>query len=82
MRTFIHSVFYLSLSQANFGHVVIPAGFQAPAEHNLQQMLGFSPPLHGVSADAVYVVDTQTLRIENLNYDGLAPGRICCLFIG
>ena len=60
---------------------MIPDGLQAPAEHNLQQMLGFSPLLHGVSADAVYVVDTKTLRIENLNYDGLAPGRICCSYI-
>ncbi|XP_072047947.1 protein Skeletor, isoforms B/C-like [Amphiura filiformis] len=58
---------------ANFGHVVIPDTFQAPAEHNLGQMLGFAVPLHAVTADAVYVVDMKTLRIENLNYDGLAP---------
>ena len=65
----------ISLFQVNFGHVMIPDTFQPPAEHNLGQMLGFSEPLHGVTADAVYVVDSQSLRIENLNYDGLAPGK-------
>ena len=50
--------------------------FQAPAEHNLQQTFGFTPPLHAVRADAVYIVDERTLRIENLNYDGSAPGIV------
>ena len=67
--------------QVSFGHVYIPSDFVAPAEHDLNQMFGFYPPVHDVSADGVYVVDDKTIRIENLNYDGNGPGegiKMCC----
>ena len=53
----------------------IPASFVPPAEHNLNQQLGFSPRVHDVGADAVIIVDEKTIRIENLDYDGNGPGK-------
>ncbi len=53
----------------------IPSGFHPPAEHNLNQQLGYSPRVHNVGADAVIIVDDKTIRIENLDYDGNAPGK-------
>ena len=65
--------FVLICLQSSFGHVTIPSDFQPPSEY-LIGSLGFDPPLHNVHADKVYVMDTQRIRIENLNYDGLGPG--------
>ena len=47
-----------------------------PSEHNLNQRLALSPIQHAVDASAVIVVDDRTVRIENLDYDGNAPGKI------
>ena len=47
----------------------------APAEHDLG-MLGTDPPAHDVTADRVVILNTKQIRIENLNYDGTAPGEL------
>ena len=65
--------------QANFAQVNILANFVAPAEHDLG-MLGFDPPAHDVTADRVVILNTRQFRIENLNYDGTAPGEFAFLF--
>ena len=61
--------------QANFAQVNIPVGFMAPAEHDLG-MLGTDPPAHDVTADRVVILNTRQFLIENLNYDGTAPGEL------
>ena len=45
-----------------------------PSEYLIGE-LGFSRPVHGVHADAVYIIDTRRIRIENLDYDGNAPSK-------
>ena len=74
-HVFFFFFFFLSL-QANFAQVNIPANFMAPAEHDLG-MLGTDPPAHDVTADRVVILNTKQIRIENLNYDGTAPGEFC-----
>ena len=59
--------------QANFGEVDVPVDFTPPGEQTLG-MLGYDPPLHNVRADNVVVVNARQLRVENLYYDGSAPG--------
>ncbi len=61
--------------QANFGHVRIPADFAAPSHHIIQQPLGYDPLVHLVEADSVQILDTRTLQINNLTYDGQGPGK-------
>ena len=65
--------------------MLIPDGFVAPAEYLLTTTdnngnvvpleLGFSPRVHRVHADRVYIMDTQRIRLENLDYDGTAPSK-------
>ncbi|XP_073963619.1 DM13 and DOMON_DOH domain-containing protein skeletor isoform X3 [Choristoneura fumiferana] len=53
----------------NFGDVRIPAGVEFPKPARVGALRG----VHGVSSDAVVVVDAQTLLVPNFSYDGEAP---------
>ncbi|XP_022080693.1 protein Skeletor, isoforms B/C-like [Acanthaster planci] len=54
----------------NFGDVTIPANFELPAAHDLGALAGVA---HDVNADKVIILDANTLRFENLMYDGTGP---------
>ena len=64
---------------------MIPDGFMAPSEYLITTQdnngnevpaeLGFSSRVHNVHADAVYILDTRRIRIENLDYDGNGPSK-------
>lgn len=60
--------------QINFGDVRIPAGVEFPKPARVGALRG----VHGVSSDAVVVVDAQTLLVPNFSYDGEAPGECAC----
>ncbi|KFM69923.1 Protein Skeletor, isoforms D/E, partial [Stegodyphus mimosarum] len=51
----------------NFGHVMIPSGFDAPKPVNLGPFKSFS---HGVKSGDVVIKDARTIAISNLYYDG------------
>ncbi|XP_028176404.1 protein Skeletor, isoforms D/E-like isoform X4 [Ostrinia furnacalis] len=53
----------------NFGDVSIPRDLEYPKPAKVGALRG----VHGVSSDAVVVVDAQTLLIPNFSYDGEAP---------
>ncbi|XP_038046019.1 protein Skeletor, isoforms B/C-like [Patiria miniata] len=55
---------------ADFGNLIFPANFEAPAIHDLGALPTFA---HRVRADSVKVLDAKTLRFENLFYDGNGP---------
>ncbi|XP_033097580.1 fibropellin-1-like [Anneissia japonica] len=57
---------------ANFADVYITTGFVAPSSYSLGA-LGFTPRRYNVMADDVIIVDSKTIRFENLFYDGTAP---------
>ena len=63
----------------NFGQVSLTSDFVPPAEHDLG-MLGTDPPAHDVTADRVVILNTRQFLIENLNYDGTAPGKFGLTF--
>ncbi|KOB77791.1 Uncharacterized protein OBRU01_02527 [Operophtera brumata] len=56
--------------QVNFGDVSIPRELDYPRPVKVGALRG----VHGVSSDAVIVVDAQTLLVPNFSYDGEAPG--------
>ncbi|XP_064074896.1 protein Skeletor, isoforms B/C isoform X1 [Vanessa tameamea] len=53
----------------NFGSVDIPRSLEYPKPAKVAALRG----VHGVSSDAIVVVDAQTLLIPNFSYDGEAP---------
>ncbi|XP_050357471.1 protein Skeletor, isoforms B/C isoform X3 [Nymphalis io] len=53
----------------NFGSVDIPRSLEYPKPAKVAALHG----VHGVSSDAIVVVDAQTLLIPNFSYDGEAP---------
>ncbi|XP_053619756.1 uncharacterized protein Skel isoform X4 [Plodia interpunctella] len=53
----------------NFGDVSIPRDLEFPKPAKVGALRG----VHGVSSDAVVVVDAQTLLVPNFSYDGEAP---------
>ncbi|KAL4704033.1 hypothetical protein ACJJTC_015189 [Scirpophaga incertulas] len=53
----------------NFGDVSIPRDMEYPKPAKVGALRG----VHGVSSDAVVVVDAQTLLVPNFSYDGEAP---------
>ncbi|CAG9794628.1 unnamed protein product [Diatraea saccharalis] len=53
----------------NFGDVTIPRDAEFPKPAKVGALRG----VHGVSSDAVVVVDAQTLLVPNFSYDGEAP---------
>lgn len=55
----------------NFGDVKIPKDFDFPRPHKVGSLRG----VHGVTSDNIVIVDTQTILIPNLTYDGEAPGE-------
>ncbi|XP_022080796.1 protein Skeletor, isoforms B/C-like [Acanthaster planci] len=55
---------------ADFGNLIFPMGFTAPAVHDLGALPTYA---HRVRADSVKVLDAKTLRFENLFYDGNGP---------
>ena len=54
--------------------MLIPAGFVTPSVHIIQDTLAENPPVHGVQADSVEILDTRRIRFTNLQYDGQGPG--------
>ncbi|XP_033098906.1 protein Skeletor, isoforms B/C-like [Anneissia japonica] len=57
---------------ANFGQVLIASDFVAPSPVSLG-VLGFTPRVHNVRADNVILLDSQTVKFVNLDYDGGGP---------
>ncbi|XP_071947157.1 protein Skeletor, isoforms B/C-like isoform X2 [Antedon mediterranea] len=60
------------LFAANFGQIIISSNFQPPAPFSLG-VLGFNPRVHDVHADDVIIMDSQTVKFVNLDYDGRGP---------
>lgn len=68
MALILFSIFF----QVNFGSIILPSG-DIPKEKSL----GPLPTLaHGVKSDDVIIVDSKTLLIKNLYYDGAGPGTL------
>jgi Electron transfer DM13 len=55
-------------SQNNFGDIYIPEEFEPP---EAQRAGSFSKLGHNVTSDSIEILDSKTIRIPNLNYDGL-----------
>ncbi|GAB6018408.1 hypothetical protein CHUAL_000123 [Chamberlinius hualienensis] len=64
------SVFDLSLS-VTYGDILIPEGFDPPKP---QELVELSREAHGVKSKPVVIVNTKTILIPNLFYDGQASG--------
>jgi len=62
----------------NFGHVTIPANFEPPKSLNLGPIRTIS---HGTSADAVIIMNSKTVFLRNLYYDGEGPGMLMQLLV-
>lgn len=54
-------------SQNNFGDIYIPEEFEPPT---FQRVGSFSKLKHNVSSGSVEILDSKTIMIPNLNYDG------------
>lgn len=55
-------------SQNNFGDIYIPEEFEPPMA---QRAGSFSKLKHNVSSDSIEILDSKTILIPNLTYDGL-----------
>lgn len=54
-------------TQNDFGDVYIPEGFEPPRP---QRITGLSEESHDVSSGSIVVLDSKTIRIPELYYDG------------
>ncbi|XP_076331217.1 cytochrome and DOMON domain-containing protein knickkopf isoform X2 [Tachypleus tridentatus] len=52
---------------ANYADIYIPEGFEPPSPQRISEL---SRDGHGVRSDAVYIMDSKTIKIPNLYYDG------------
>lgn len=55
-------------SQNNFGDIYIPEEFEPPT---FQRAGSFSKLKHNISSDSIEILDSKTIQIPNLTYDGL-----------
>ncbi|KAM3958654.1 DM13 and DOMON_DOH domain-containing protein skeletor isoform 2-T2 [Aphomia sociella] len=69
LRDFKWFAVYCDEYSVNFGDVSIPRDLDYPKPAKVGALRG----VHGVSSDAVVVVDAQTLLVPNFSYDGEAP---------
>ncbi|XP_022244635.1 protein Skeletor, isoforms B/C-like [Limulus polyphemus] len=51
----------------SYADIYIPEGFEPPSPQRISE---FSRDGHGVQSDAVYIIDSKTIKIPNLYYDG------------
>ncbi|XP_033099248.1 protein Skeletor, isoforms B/C-like [Anneissia japonica] len=56
----------------NFADVYIPSDFVAPSGYDLG-VLGYKPRVHNVRSPSVVIVDTKSIRLHSLTYDGTVP---------
>ncbi|XP_072042772.1 protein Skeletor, isoforms B/C-like [Amphiura filiformis] len=56
----------------DFGNVMIPSDFEAPAEVSLGS-LGFTPRVHNVYARDVIIINDRQISLVELDYDGNGP---------
>ena len=63
----------ISFFQSFFGGVTIPAGFDAPKARDVGV---FDGTAHKVASGTVTILDTRTIYIRDLVYDGNGPGTV------
>lgn len=64
-------------SQNDFGDIYIPEEFEPPMP---QKGASFSKKSHGVSSEAIEILDSKTIKIPELYYDG--TGRRTYFWVG
>lgn len=79
----ITSIRWLSIwdirGSKNLGDIVIPEGFEPPAPKKISE---FSRMAHGVKSDTVTLIDSRSIGIQQLHYDGLGNGVYFFVGIG
>lgn len=77
----ITSIRWLSIwdirSSKNLGDIVIPEGFEPPSPKKISE---FSRQAHGVKSDTVTLIDSRSIGIQQLYYDG--EGKNVFFFVG
>lgn len=79
----ITSVRWLSVwdirASKNLGDVIIPEGFEPPTPKKISE---FSRLAHGVKSETVTLIDSRSIGIQQLYYDGLGPNAFFYAGIG
>ncbi|KAJ8687168.1 hypothetical protein QAD02_022962 [Eretmocerus hayati] len=65
--------------QNTFGDIYIPEEFDSPAPHSISH---FSQTSHNVSSGAIVILDSKTISIPELNYDGLGEDTYFWVGVG
>lgn len=63
----------------NLGDIIIPEGFEPPTPKKISE---FSRQAHGVKSDTVTLIDSRSIGIQQLHYDGLGPNTFFYAGIG
>lgn len=63
----------------NLGDIIIPEGFEPPAPKKISE---FSRLAHGVKSETVTLIDSRSIGIQQLHYDGLGPSTFFYAGIG
>lgn len=66
-------------SSKNLGDIIIPEGFEPPSPKKISE---FSRLLHGVQSDTVTLLDSRSIGIQQLHYDGLGLDTFFYVGIG
>lgn len=66
-------------SSKNLGDIIIPEGFEPPTPKKISE---FSRLAHNVKSETVILIDSRSIGIQQLYYDGLGPSTFFYVGIG